>query len=183
MKNEAHECDKMSLNKQEGDYRYRESGLPNVYLRNIRWYKCKECDRTEAVIPKIGQLHRCIAWRIIQKHNQLNGLEIRFLRKMMRAEQSNFADLLGIDENKLSRWENNTSFKRPNADDTAIRLFYLAFKDDEYTEEAHRIVTKELRKFELLRKSAHRSGDDDLIVIDPRHCGTEQEVSELLAGK
>ena len=182
MKNEAHECDKMSLIEQQGDYRYLESGLPNVRLRNIKWYKCKECKHTEAAIPKIGQLHRCIAWRIIQKPNPLNGLEIRFLRKMMRAEQSNFANLLGMDENTLSRWENDTRYKRPNADDTAIRLFYLAFKDDEYTEEVHRIVRKELRKFELLRKSAHHPSENDTIVIDPRHCGTEQEVSELLAG-
>ena len=183
MKSETHECNEKSLVKQEGDYHYLESSLPNVYLRNVKWYKCKECQRTEAVIPKIGQLHRCIAWRIIQKPTLLKGLEVRFLRKMMRAEQSSFAGLLGINRNELSSLENNvhTRRKRTKATDTAIRILYLAFKDDEYTEEAHKIVKKELHKFELLRKAALRS-DDDAIVIDPGHCGKEQEVQKLLEG-
>ena len=181
MKNKTHECSETTLVGQKEYYHYLESGLPNVYLQNITWHKCRECEGTEAVIPKIGQLHRCIAWRIIQKPTQLNGLEVRFLRKTMRARQSNFADLLGMSQDKFSNWENNTDPIQEETHDTVIRLFYLAFKSDEYTKKVHDIVKKELRKFELLRKAAQRP-DNDTIVIDPRRCGTEQEVSEVLEG-
>ena len=63
--------------------------------------------------------------------------------------------------------------------DVAIRLFYLAFKDDEYTKTAHQIVARELRKFELIRKAAHRP-NGDTIIIDPSHCNEAEEVSALL---
>ena len=130
---------------------------------------------------KIGQLHRCIAWRIICKPDSLTGPEIRFLRKMMRAKQSDFAAVLSIHQSELSRWESGARKERVKIADVAIRLFYLAFKDDEYTNEAHRIIARELRKFELLRKAAHRP-DGDTIVIDPSHCSGAEEVSALLEG-
>ena len=177
----VHECDNGSLVRQEGNYHYLESGLPNVYLANIEWYKCQDCGKTEANIPRIGQLHRCLAWRIICKSDLLTGMEIRFLRKMMRAKQSEFAAILSIHQTELSRWESGARPRRTKPADLAIRLFYLAFKDDEYTKEAHRIVTRELRKFELLRKAAPLP-DGDTIVIDPSHCGKAQEVSALLEG-
>ena len=169
MKIETHECNKKSLIIQKENYHYLESGLPSVYLRNVTWYKCGECERTEAIIPRIGQLHRCIAWRIIRKPSPLKKKEVEFLIKMMGIGKTKFADMLGIKPSELHH----------KATSTAIRLFYLAFKNDEYTGEVHKVITREIRKFELLRKAAHRPSVSD-IIIDPNHCEKEQEISEFL---
>ena len=181
MKSRSPECCDSSLVRQEGNYHYLESGVPNVYLENVEWYECEECGRSEAIIPRIGQLHRCIAWRIICKPDLLAGPEIRFLRKMLRISQSDFADVLNVHQTQLSRWENNKRKVRARPTDHLIRFLYVVLKRDEFTEELHREIRRFADRLAMLKRAAH-GAERDTIVIDPSHCSGAEEVSALLEG-
>ena len=49
------------------NYLYRESGLPNVTLLGIEVSRCPECGESEALIPRIEQLHRALMKITAQK--------------------------------------------------------------------------------------------------------------------
>lgn len=161
---------------QKGLYRYKESGLTNVYLKNIRWYRCPRCRAAEAVIPRIAQLHRCIAWRIATKPALLSGQEIVYLRKMLKASQGDFAKVLNVNQVTVSRWEHGR--KQSSESDLLIRVVYIACKRDEYTEEAHE------KLWDLLRGALSKGkekGSTPRITIDPTECTPDKEIKETLA--
>ena len=76
------------------DYRYVESGLQHVLLKNIVVYEC-DCGGQIAEIPNMGPLHRAIMMDLLTKKTLLCGEEIRFLRKMARLKAKELAELLG----------------------------------------------------------------------------------------
>jgi YgiT-type zinc finger domain-containing protein len=65
-----------------GNYRYKESGLDNVYLRNILVYECS-CGVSYPSIFRIGRLNELIAETLLEKQTLLSGKEIKFLRKSL----------------------------------------------------------------------------------------------------
>ncbi len=91
------------------NYLYRESGLPNVTLVGIEVSRCPECGESEAVIPKIEQLHRSLARVVAQKAPRLTPEEIRFLRKYLGWSGSDFAEHIGVAAETVSRWENGAT--------------------------------------------------------------------------
>jgi len=104
------------------NYLYRESGLPNVTLVGIEVSRCPECGESEAVIPKIEQLHRALAMITAQKVPRLTPEEIRFLRKYLGWSGADFAMHIGVAAETVSRWENGST--RMSA--AAERLLRLA---------------------------------------------------------
>ncbi|MDI6852161.1 MAG: helix-turn-helix domain-containing protein [Deltaproteobacteria bacterium] len=109
---------------QPGEYHYTESGLPNVWLIGVEIFEC-ECGESFAFIPCIQELHKLIAHELITQENSLSGLEIRFLRKTMGLKAKDFAELLGVKNVSVSRWEHG-EFSPPEPTDRFIRLFYAA---------------------------------------------------------
>lgn len=107
-----------------GEYRYTESGLPNVWLVGVEVFEC-ECGENFAFIPCIQELHKLIAHELITQENSLSGLEIRFLRKTMGLKAKDFAELLGVKNVSISRWEHG-EFSPSELTDRFIRLFYAA---------------------------------------------------------
>ena len=170
------ECREDAFERQEGDYRYRESGLGNVYLRNIEWDKCANCGIEEAWIPKMGQLHQCIGWRLVCKEKKLSGPEIRFLRSILGTSQVDFAELLGVGQSTLSRLESGGR-KVTEGVDRLIRLTYLVEQEDEYTSNWHQLLHKFLRKLTLLKKAAHKP---DGMIIDVTKCSPAAEANRFL---
>ena len=79
--------------------------LAKPVLKNVEWYKCLKCKETEVIIPRVSQLHRCIAWRLVTSPPMLSGSNIKYLRKMLRSSQGEFAEALGVTQVTLSRWE------------------------------------------------------------------------------
>lgn len=174
-------CNRGRLKPQQGLYHYTECGLPNIYLENIEWHQCPKCGAKEARIPMIGQLHRCIAWRIVAKPALLSGKEIVFLRKMLGYPQNEFADLLGVSPVVLSRWETEAR-KHSAANDRLVRLVYLSLKNDEYTHKAHEEIHEAL--IEALIKFFGRiepKVSTRKMRIDPRECSPAKELEETLA--
>lgn len=88
------------------DYRFIESGLNNVFLRDIEVVVCPKCKSESPRILNHDDLIRTIAVALIDKPSELAGDEVRFLRKFLGEGSGTFAQMLGIDRSHLSRVEN-----------------------------------------------------------------------------
>ena len=109
----------------KGDtYQYDECGLRGVTLVGVTVRECEKCGEREVAIPNIEGLHRCIARSLTQRKSALLGAEVRFLRKWLGYSAQDFAGLIGVTPETVSRWENG---KRdiPAVADRALRLMVL----------------------------------------------------------
>jgi len=113
------------------NYHYIMSGLDNVYLENIQTEVCESCGQVTPYIPRMALLHKVIATVLVLKPRHLTGKEIRFLRKERRKKAKDWAALLGVEPETLSRWENEE--KQPSKSlDHLIRLLYCrVFEEQE----------------------------------------------------
>lgn len=113
----------------DAPYHFVDSGLPNVYLVGIKYHVCKTCQAQSADILAIKQLMQVIARAIVENKAQLTGLEIRFLRKRLAKKSSEFAQLIGVSTEQVSRWENDHNLPERSAD-KLIRLCYSMLSGD-----------------------------------------------------
>jgi putative zinc finger/helix-turn-helix YgiT family protein len=110
-------------------YHYRESGLDNVYLKDITTYRCA-CGERLVRIPAVERVHNAIGAELLAKPSLLTGSEFRFLRKWVGLTAPELASALGIKTRiTISRWEND---KAPltAAADHAMRLLVMRMKED-----------------------------------------------------
>lgn len=114
--------------KKIGDHHYLESGLSNVVLKQVKIYTCDNCGEVAVKIPRVKALHGYIANRLIEKGSLLTGEEVRFLRKRMGLKAVEFANILGVTKETVSRWENNQTTLSSTAD-RATRLMYTAIEN------------------------------------------------------
>jgi putative zinc finger/helix-turn-helix YgiT family protein len=105
-------------------HRYVESGLPSVVLRGVSVRKCQACGADEVAIPNIAGLHRCIAEILVARKSALVAAEIRFLRQFLGHSSKDFAKLLGVTAETLSRWE-NAKRDIPPVVDRVVRLLVV----------------------------------------------------------
>lgn len=103
------------------DWRYKESGLPNVILQGLRVYVCESCREEVPEIPNLLHLHRLIAKALLTKPALLTGPEVRFLRRHMGLKAAEFAHQLGTTPVTVSRWETGAIAIDPKTD-RLIRL-------------------------------------------------------------
>lgn len=171
-------CKTVKAKLQKGPYHYSESGLSNIALKNIRWWKCPNCNGTEVEIPRIGQLHRCIAWIIVTQPSMLTGPEIIFLRKELRRNQKELAQTLGIQQVVLNRWETEARKGHSKANDRLLRLSYVMLQDDEYTHEVNREVRERLFKYFGQIKDCATLPEKQ---IDPNKCEPLEIIKSSLA--
>lgn len=85
--------------------RYDLGGLPHVVLRGVEVTRCETCGRESLGIPRIGQLNRVIAHAFVQQKRMLAPVEIRFLRKHVGLSGTEFAQMMGVTRETVSRWE------------------------------------------------------------------------------
>lgn len=103
-------------------YHYRESGLPNVYLRS-GYREVQTPYGPSVVIEDVEGLHAAIAEMLVNERPYLTGAEVRFIRRYLDKTQSQFAGLLGVTEQSARRWE---KLKRvPKWADHSVRLLFL----------------------------------------------------------
>ena len=115
------ECGAAMKAKSGKAYRYKASGLSNVFLTGVEVRTCGACGEEEVVIPRIEALHRAIARAVIAKRDRLAPEEVRFLRKVLGLSGQDFAARIGVDPATVSRWENAKDPIGPIAD-RALRL-------------------------------------------------------------
>lgn len=96
--------------------RYIIGGLPHVELHGVEVTHCTKCGMESVAIPRIGQLHRVLAEVFVKQPRMLAPVEIRFLRKHVGLSTSEFADMMGVSRETISRWENGASAMGATAD-------------------------------------------------------------------
>ena len=85
-------------------YRYTESGLRNVWLRN--GFAVHETPYGSGVsIEGVDGLHKALALALVMKPGKLSGAEARFLRKEMELSHSSLATSLGTSVQTVAAWE------------------------------------------------------------------------------
>jgi DNA-binding transcriptional regulator YiaG len=72
---------------------------------NVETRACDECGEREVVIPKIEQLHRLIARALATEAPKLEPEHVRFLRKWLGYSSADFALVMGVRPESVSRWE------------------------------------------------------------------------------
>ena len=77
-------------------YRYNESGLPNVILKDVEVRRCPNCGTQEVPLPRVEELHRAIAMALVHKPARFLGAEVRYLRKYMGWSGVDFASRMGV---------------------------------------------------------------------------------------
>jgi len=107
----------------KGEYRYIESGLNSVTLKDILVFHCTKCNAIVPEIPAAGVLHRVIAMRLLHKKTLLTGNELRFLRKLCGYSVNEFGEIMGSNKSVVSRWETQDS--HGEGTDRTVRLLVL----------------------------------------------------------
>ena len=141
---------------EEAPFHFTDSGLDNVYLIGIKYF-IKEDGSTTAEIPAIKQLMRLIARDLLYSETPLRGQEIRFLRKRLGKRAADFAQLLRIEAETLSRYENE---KQDPSDpiDALVRMVYLMSSGDpELQEDANKLM-------HLLKEDMDRRGQKKIVM-------------------
>ncbi|HMB69167.1 MAG TPA: hypothetical protein VKU85_07635 [bacterium] len=77
-------------------YRYRESGLDNVYLRGVTVHECSRCALKLVDVPREQQVLQVIALVLLSKPLGLSGREMKYLRTICRLTQAELAARLGL---------------------------------------------------------------------------------------
>ena len=132
VKPEEHDCRDSAVVRRataENPYHYTESGLPNVYLAGIRYYVCQQCGTQSAEIHAVKRLHMALARLIVENEARLTGADIRFLRKRLGKSAIDFAKIVGVTPEQVSRWENDSNAPEKSAD-KFIRLYYAVLSGD-----------------------------------------------------
>jgi len=138
----CYDC-KVEMKKIKTNYRYTESGLKNVVLKGISAYKCPKCKQINPVILRIKEIHRIIGEKLINRNSLLMGSEVTFLRKEMGIRAKDLAQILGVTQVTVSRWENERE-QISAACDRLIRFLY----GNRIFEQACRVVRPEIDKLQ-----------------------------------
>jgi putative transcriptional regulator len=102
-------------------YHYRECGLPNVYLAN--GYREVETPHGRGIsIEDAEGLHLAISRELVDSKPVLSGPEVRFVRKFLDLTQVELAELLGVEDQSVRRWEKLA--RVPKQADHGVRLVF-----------------------------------------------------------
>ena len=105
------------------EYHYTESGLDNVWLAN--GFRIVRSERGDSlVIDDIEGLHAALGRCIVEEEKKLTGPEVRFLRTELLLSQNALAQLMGVTEQTVARWEKG-KVVIPTTSDAALRQLYL----------------------------------------------------------
>jgi DNA-binding transcriptional regulator YiaG len=110
-------------------YRFKASGLPNVYLLNGVKIE-RDAEYGDLVsIDDLTDLIMAIAFSLVSKRERLTGAEMRFLRKRMGATQADLANELWVSEQTVANYEKGKTDAGPA--DRALRFLFLAHVADD----------------------------------------------------
>ena len=101
---------------QRENYRYTESGLSHILLRDVEVSRCPQCGEMEVAILQIEQLHRAIAQALLRKPARLAPEEIRYLRTSLGWSGTDLAAHMGTTPETVSRWEHGATSIGKTAD-------------------------------------------------------------------
>lgn len=110
------------------EYQYVESGLENVYLQDVETVSC-DCGES-VVLKSTPSLLRSIAFCFAYKPAMLRGRELRFIRHVIGRKARDFAQMLSISPEYLSRLENEVQVAGASLDKLVRARLQLALIQD-----------------------------------------------------
>ena len=122
----CHICDK-EMQESIETYKYEESGLDDVYLKNICVLRC-ECGEVMPALYRVPELNSLIGEAIVNKPNRLNNKEIKFLRKNAGMKAKDVYKFFDTDKTTYSKWEHGKQ-NPSKANDLLLRLVYAQWKN------------------------------------------------------
>ena len=113
-------------------------------LVGVELRTCPECGEREVAIPRVEMLHRMIARNIIKSQAVLSPEEIRYLRKWLGYSSTDFALVMGVRPETVSRWENtDAAFPMASTADKLLRVLVATREPvDKYPIDLLRTPTK-----------------------------------------
>ena len=99
------DCGEQVTTERNAVRRYDIGGLPHVELHGVEVTRCQGCGKEGMAIPRIGQLHRVLADAFVRQRRMLAPVEIRYLRKHIGLSAGDFAQMMGVARETVSRWE------------------------------------------------------------------------------
>lgn len=137
------ECSKSELIERQENIRYDESGIPNVVLEAIKVRQCPTCGHRLVSIPRLSELHRCIAVHLVKKIARLSHADVRFLRKSLGWSKNDFAKKMHVKVEQVYRWESNKSPKPMMIQSELLLRAFVAIgqKIENYDEQVDQLAT------------------------------------------
>ena len=123
-------------------YRYTLSGLSNVFLCGIEIRECQPCNLQVPIIPRVPELHKVISQALVSQIDPLHGDQIRFLRKYLGIPAREFAVLLQITPEHLSRVERGHIKHLGRTSDASVKNLVMKANGQEDTLETLRSIAK-----------------------------------------
>ena len=105
-------------------HRYVESGLSNVFLHGVEVRKCSKCGEEEVAIPNVTGLHKCLAGMIVGRKSAMTREEFRFLRQFLGRSSQDFAKLIDVSAETVSRWQSG-QHEIPRSVDLLVRVLVM----------------------------------------------------------
>jgi len=104
-------------------FHYKGCMLDNIYLQN--GFKVTEIDgEKHTSIEDLDSLHQAIGLHIVLERKAPSGKELRFLRTEMRMTQAELAQVLGVTDQSVARWEKE-QFESKGGALAALRMIYI----------------------------------------------------------
>lgn len=133
--------------KMVNNYPYTISGLSNVQIDCVVQHNCLSCDEVYTELQQVDKIHEEIGTNICHKQERLAGEELRFLRKELRFKGVDFARILSVSPEHLSRLENGQK-EISEITDKFVRMLYLLHQSGQ----TKKVVYKNMvRAFEKVR--------------------------------
>lgn len=108
-------------------YHYVESGLTNIFVKDVDAWSCPKCDGEEVEIPDPNGLQDAIARTLVSKESRLTGKEFRFLRTSLGYSGADIATRFEVSRETVSRWETG-AIKLQAPADIALRYMVIMGK-------------------------------------------------------
>lgn len=129
-------CGSTAMKTKKEKFVYDASGL-RVTLVSVDVTRCGHCGEFEVHIPAIEQLHRVIAFAVIQQKSRLAPAEITFLRKYLGWSKAELARHMGTNAATVGRWEDGQAMGK--IADRLLRLL-VANREPDCTYPEDRLV-------------------------------------------
>jgi len=99
----------------------------NVTIKGQEVRRCPDCGEEEALFPAIAQMHEVLADALVRKLGRLTPAEIRFLRTYLGYSSQDFADVMAVRLETVSRWERGDGrYPMKRSNERSLRFLVLA---------------------------------------------------------
>jgi putative zinc finger/helix-turn-helix YgiT family protein len=98
------------------NFPYELKGVGKFTITKARVVKCGDCGSNLLLGDEVAKWHKEIEEALSKASDSLKPGAIVFLRKRMQLDQAAFANVMGVDQSTVSRWESGATKISPTAE-------------------------------------------------------------------